>query len=110
MSNQQLMIVISVPPNHADKVLDAIASAGGGILGNYTHCAFTSTGSGRFKPNAAASPHIGAKLEINAIEEIRIETFCRRDQAKAIVQAIRHAHPYEEPVIYLIPLLSEDDL
>jgi hypothetical protein len=44
------------------------------------------------------------------VEEVRIETFCDRDRAKAVVAAIRAAHPYEEPVIYLLPLLDEADL
>ncbi|RMG80154.1 MAG: hypothetical protein D6712_18515 [Chloroflexi bacterium] len=104
------MIVVTAPPDAVEQVLDAISAAGGGIIGNYTHCAFTNTGTGRFKPSAAANPHIGEKESINAVEEVRIETFCERQVAKAVVQAIREAHPYEEPVIYLIPLLDENAL
>jgi hypothetical protein len=110
MPAQKIMIVVTVPVDTVDRVLDAISSAGGGILGNYTHCAFTHRGTGRFKPNAQANPHMGAKEEINAVDETRIETFCERDTAKQVVRAIRQAHPYEEPVIYLIPLLAEDEL
>lgn len=110
MDAKQLMVVVGVPPEQADQVLDAIAMAGGGSIGNYTHCAFSVSGLGRFKPNENASPYLGEKSHLNAVEEIRIETFCSRDKAKAIVSAIRQAHPYEEPVIYLIPLLSEDML
>ena len=106
----ELMIVVTVPPDAVGKVLDAIANAGGGTLGNYTHCAFTNAGTGRFKPSAQANPHIGAKEAINAVDEVRIETFCERAVAKQVVGAIRDAHPYEEPVIYLIPLLAEDGL
>ena len=107
---QRIMVVVGVPPENVEDVLGAISSAGGGIIGDYTHCAYTNPGQGRFKPGAEASPHIGAKEAINAVDEVRIESFCRRDQAKAVASAIREAHPYEEPVIYLIPLLSEDDL
>jgi hypothetical protein len=105
-----LQIIVGVPPEYADAVLDAIASAGGGTIGEYTHCSFTSIGTGRFKPSAAANPAVGEKGEINTVEEVRIETFCNRSVAKAVVAAIRKAHPYEEPVIYLVPLLSLDDL
>jgi hypothetical protein len=28
---------------------------------------------------------------------------------KVVVAAIRRAHPYEEPMLYLLPLLSEAD-
>ncbi|MDX1994751.1 MAG: hypothetical protein SF029_20375 [bacterium] len=65
---------------------------------------------GRFKPDEQANPHLGEKAQINAVEEWRVETFCDRAVGKAVVQAIRAAHPYEEPVIYIIPLLDEHDL
>lgn len=110
MSAQKIMIVVTVPPDAVEKVLDAISAAGGGIIGNYTHCAYTNSGTGRFKPGAEANPHVGAKEEMNVVDEVRIETFCDRAVAKQVAAAIRQAHPYEEPVIYLIPLLSEDEL
>lgn len=106
----KLMIVVSTPPDSVESVLDAIASAGGGTVGHYTHCAFTSSGLGRFMPDAAATPHTGKKGIINAVDEVRIESFCEQAGAKAVLHAIRTAHPYEEPVIYLIPVLDESDL
>ncbi len=106
----KVMIVVGVPPENVADVLSAISAAGGGIIGDYTHCAYTNAGEGRFKPSADANPHVGAKESINSVPETRIETFCTRDKAKAVAQAIRQAHPYEEPVIYLIPLLDEAEL
>lgn len=107
---RRVYIVTSVPDEGLDAVLDAIASAGGGEIGEYTHCAYTNRGYGRFKPSSESNPHIGEKGEINRVEEWRVETFAPRDRAKAVVQAIRTAHPYEEPVIYVVPLLDEADL
>lgn len=110
MTDSRILIITTAPEDAVEAVLDAIASAGGGVIGAYTHCAFTNDGTGRFKPSAEANPHVGAKEQINAVDEVRIETFCSRDVAKAVVAAVRAAHPYEEPVIYLLPLLSEADL
>lgn len=110
MTNQRLMIVYGVPPEHLDSVLHAMAAAGAGVIGEYTHCSFVNAGTGRFLPSDAANPAYGARGQINQETEVRVETFCDRDKAKAVVQAIRAAHPYEEPVIYLIPLLEEADL
>jgi len=59
------MVVVTAPPDAVDQLLDVISSAGGGIIGDYTHCAFTSPGTGRFKPSAEATPHMGAKEQIN---------------------------------------------
>ncbi len=110
MDFEQVYIVTGVPESHLEAVLDAISAAGGGIIGQYTHCAFTNAGVGRFKPDAEANPHIGQVDAINAVDEWRIETFCDRQQAKAVVAAIQQAHPYEQPVVYVLPLLSVDDL
>lgn len=104
------MIVVTTPAEAVDLILDAIAAAGGGVIGDYTRCAFTNPGTGHFKPSAVANPHLGTKEYINTVDEVRIETFCDRSIAKAVLQAIRAAHPYEEPVIHLLPLLSESDL
>lgn len=110
MNFKEVYVVTGVPEAHLEAVLDAISSAGGGIVGHYTHCAFTNAGVGRFKPDEDSNPHIGGKGQINAVDEWRVETFCKRENAKAVVEAITRAHPYEEPVIYILPMLSVEDL
>lgn len=107
---QRLMIITTVSPDGVNAILSAVSSAGGGIVGNYTHCAFTTDGLGRFKASEDATPHVGSAGDINQEPEVRIETFCNRSDGEAVVKAIRAAHPYEEPVIYIVPLLSEDEL
>ena len=107
---QGVQIVFTVPESGLNPVLEAMAAAGAGVIGEYTHCSFSSGGTGRFKPSADANPTLGAKQQINTEAECRVETFCPRSSAKAVVQAIRAAHPYEEPVIYIIPLLDVDEL
>jgi len=107
---ERVMIVTSVPPDYVDAVLDAIAGAGGGIVGNYSHCAFTHDGYGQFKPAETANPHVGDVGQVNRVPEVRIETFCERRVAKQVVTALKQAHPYEEVMVYILPLISEDDL
>lgn len=106
----RVYLVTTVPESHLDAVLKAIAEAGAGIVGHYTHCSFSVEGIGRFLPDENANPHVGQTAQINQEPEIRIETFCDREQAKTVIAALRAAHPYEEPVIYALPLLDLDDL
>ena len=80
---ERVMIVTSVPPDYVDAVLDAISKAGGGIVGDYSHCAFTHAGFGQFKPGDNANPHVGDVGAINRVPEVRIETFCERRVAQA---------------------------
>lgn len=110
MQGEMVQIVFTVSQADVDPVLKAMGEAGAGVLGEYTFCSFAAEGTGRFLAGDGATPHVGAAGEINAEVELRVETFCEREKAKAVVAAIKAAHPYEEPVIYIIPLLSEDDL
>ena len=109
MDFQQVYLVTTVPEVHLSAVLEAIASAGAGIIGRYTHCSFSLAGSGRFKPDSDAQPAVGEREQINTEREIRIETFCPREQVRAVTAALRAAHPYEEPIIYLLPMVNEAD-
>lgn len=107
---QGVKIVVFVPLTHTDKVREAIGKAGGGTIGNYTHCSFSSRGIGRFKPNEKANPHIGKANKQEAVEEERIEFNCDKKEVKKILNAIKEVHPYEEVALNIYPLLDENNL
>lgn len=85
-----------MPLENADTVRDAIANAGGGKLGKYTHCTFSVRGTGRFKPEDGANPHIGKVGELELVDEERIEVTCQNNVMSNVVAAIKKVHPYEE--------------
>jgi hypothetical protein len=89
-------IITYVPLSHADKVREAIAQVGGGKLGKYTHCTFSTKGIGRFKPETGANPHIGKVGVVETVEEERIEVTCSNDTVDVVIKAIKKVHPYEE--------------
>ena len=100
-------IVVTVPPEHAAKLRDAIGIAGGGKVGtHYSFCSFTVKGVGRFKPDEGAHPFMGELGKLDEVEEERIEITCEKNIAGNIVKVIRQNHPYEEPAIDIYPLLS----
>ena len=84
----------------------AMAENGCGHLGNYDCCSFTIKGLGRFRPLKGASPLIGDIGQIEEVEEDRIETICSSKSLELVLAAIKKAHPYEEPVVDVYPLLS----
>ncbi len=97
-------IVVYVPEGHAPKLREAMAVAGAGIIGNYTHCSFTIKGTGRFKPNERANPTIGEAGKLEEVAEDRIETVCEADKLQGVLAAIRANHPYEEPATDVYPI------
>ena len=103
------MIVTNVPVNEADAMRQAIGDAGGGKMGKYSYCSYSVTGTGRFLPGADARPAIGQVGQLESVAEDRIEVSCDETDAPAIVRAIRQAHSYEEPAIFVYPLLEIRD-
>ncbi len=100
------MIVVNVPIDEANAMRDAIGQAGGGKLGEYSFCSFSIKGIGRFLPNEDARPSIGVSGTLEAIEEERIEISCDESDALSIVRVIRKTSSYEEPAVFVYPLLN----
>jgi len=92
-------VVVTVPESEADTLREAIGNAGGGKVGNYSHCSFSVKGTGRFLPVGGASPTIGQVGQLEEVAEERIEITCDSQTVKTVVAAIREAHSYEEPAI-----------
>jgi hypothetical protein len=90
-------IVVFVPHDAVDEVVDAMAAAGAGRLGDYERAAFASEGVGTFRPMPGARPTIGRVGDIERVPETRLEMVARPSDVAAVVAALRAAHPYEEP-------------
>ena len=97
-------VVTFVPTDSAESVLDALAAAGAGAIGDYDRCAWTTTGTGTFRPGQGASPTIGTVGRVETVEETRVEMVLPRDRRAAVVRALLAAHPYEEPAYDVVEL------
>lgn len=97
-------LVVFVPRDAAAPVRAAIAAAGAGVIGNYDHASFSAPGAGRFRPLEGADPAIGTVGSIEVVDEERIEVVLPRRLRAGVVDAMRVAHPYEEPAFDIIEL------
>lgn len=109
MSNL-VKIVVFVPLTQTDAVRQVIGDAGAGIIGNYSHCTFSSIGKGRYKPLEGAKPTIGEVGKYEEVEEERVEFVCPKDKVEQVIEVIKKVHPYEEVALDIYPLLSEEEL
>ena len=107
---KKVKISVTVPPKNVAEVRSAMCEAGAGIIGNYDHCSSFCKVVGTFRPNENANPYIGSKGELEYVDEEKLEVICDIEKAKAVIAALRKAHPYEEPGIDIIPLLDEESL
>lgn len=99
-------LVVYVPLGHEVEVRDAILAAGAGRIGAYDHCSFSSCGTGTFRGSQGTQPFIGTPGEIEATEEVRLETIVPAFALNKAVARMLKAHPYEEVAYDLIPLAN----
>ena len=99
-------LVTFAPAVDVDRILDAMAQAGAGIIGDYTRCAFLAEGTGTFLPGPGANPTVGQPGRIERAQEVRIEMVLPAVHRATAVKALLAAHPYEEPAYDVIPLAA----
>lgn len=101
-------LVTFVPFEYAEKVLDALAEAGAGNIGNYKKCSFQLAGTGTFMPNEQANPFIGKQGELETVQEKRLEVILPLHLKGKVMAALRASHPYEEVAYYFNVLENEN--
>lgn len=89
-------IAVYVPESHSERVAQAMAEAGAGIIGEYSSCSFRTKGKGTFRGSAASHPFEGSPKSLEEVEEVRIEMLAPRASVSSVVRAIKSVHPYEE--------------
>lgn len=101
-------LVSFVPDSHKDEVLNALFSAGAGVLGNYTEASFQSSGTGTFKANSQAKPFVGDKDSRHEEKETRLEVLLKSAIQGQVVGALLSSHPYEEVAYEIYPIENRD--
>ncbi|GAB3128051.1 Nif3-like dinuclear metal center hexameric protein [Tsukamurella serpentis] len=99
---------VMVPPAQADEVLAAMFDAGAGEIGEYSECAWRVGGTGQFRPGDDADPAIGSARELTVHAETRLELVAERAVRDRVTQALKDAHPYEEPAYDIVELAGGD--
>jgi dinuclear metal center YbgI/SA1388 family protein len=96
MKDSLVKLSVNVPDEHVNRVTDAMAEAGAGIIGQYERCSFRMHGKGTFRGSERTRPFLGKPLQVEEAEEIRLEMIVARARVKAVVAAMKTVHPYEE--------------
>jgi dinuclear metal center YbgI/SA1388 family protein len=99
-------VVVFVPIEDRNSVLDAMATAGAGAIGSYDRCGFWTEGIGTFRPLDGATPYIGTVGLPETVAEMRLEMIVPESKSRAVVAAMKEAHPYEEVAYDVYPLTN----
>ena len=94
-----------VPQDAFDAVRTALADAGAGRIGDYEACAFSTDGTGYFRPGESTNPHVGtAGGELESVSERKLEVEVARWDLGSVLAALEEAHPYEEVAYDVYPV------
>lgn len=106
MTQDLVKLEIYLPSNCLDAVLEALHRAGAGRVGLYDHVASWTPVEGCWRPLPGSKPYNGTAGELCRGQEYKLEVRCPAQNVPQALAAVRAAHPYEEPVINLVPLLD----
>ncbi|MGJ3509950.1 Nif3-like dinuclear metal center hexameric protein [Enemella sp. A6] len=99
-ADRMLNLVVFVPADHLGVVVDALAEAGAGRVGEYDRCHWATEGTGSFRPLDGANPFLGERGKVEQVTEARVELVLPAGRRSAVLAALREAHPYEEPAFH----------
>jgi dinuclear metal center YbgI/SA1388 family protein len=106
-SDPYVKIVVFVPGQAVEDVRNAMAEAGAGMIGQYTHCSFRTPGIGSFVPLPTARPYVGSAGKLEEVEEYRLEMGCVASWAGSGIAAMLETHPYDEVSYDVYELANE---
>jgi len=104
---EYLKLVTFVPEGDVEKVADAVFEAGAGRIGQqakYEKCSFRVNGHGTFQGDEDTHPAVGEAGQYERVPEVRFETVLPKGLAGEVINALRRAHPYEEPAFDLLKM------
>jgi hypothetical protein len=100
-------IEVFIPGEFVERLLDELSKLDVGHIGNYDHCASVTNVKGFWRPLEGANPFDGKLGTISKGDESKVEVNCRKENARDALRVIRDVHPYDEPVINIIPLSND---
>jgi dinuclear metal center YbgI/SA1388 family protein len=104
-----MKLITFVPNDEFERVRTALADAGAGRIGDYEACAFTTDGTGYFRPGDATDPYVGeAGGSLQTVSERKIEVEVAQWDLSSVVSALKEAHPYEEVAYDVFPMKKKN--
>ena len=104
MSLTYCKLEIFIPESHLEALREALMSVDAGHIGAYDGCLSYAPVTSCWRPLDGADPYLGEVGALCTQPELKVEVTCRREKLEETLAAIKAVHPYEEPVINVIPL------
>lgn len=106
MEFQEFKLEIFIPESHLPALRTVLQFVHAGTLGNYDSCLSYSKVTGSWRPLTGSHPYLGTEAKVSEEEEIKVEVNILAENLEQTLNAIYDIHPYEEPLVNVIPLLN----
>lgn len=101
-------LITYIPNANAEQLRKALYAAGAGQIGNYSNCSFSLQGTGSYRPEPDANPHLGEIGKTHYEDETLISVIFSKAKETKILKALFSNHPYEE-VAYEVQTLDNSN-
>lgn len=103
----KVKIEIFIPEKYIDILREKLNEVGALGGKKYDNVMSVSKVTGYWRPLDGSTPFDGEINEISKAEECKVEICTDIKKTEEIIKVIKDVHPYEEPVINIIPLLND---
>ena len=107
MDFKKVKIEVYIPEEYRDKLREALNDIGVLGVGNYDNVMSVTKVTGYWRPLKNANPFDGEINKLSKASEDKIEFAADIENVENAVKVIKEVHPYEEPVINIIPLIND---
>ena len=106
MDIREYKIEIYLPEEYIEVMRDGLNEIGACKVGKYDNVISYSNVHGYWRPLDNTEPYSGRVGKINFGSECKMEIRCNKDLVKQVEEKIYNVHPYEEPLVNIIPLMN----
>ena len=104
MNGSCCKLEIFLPESHLEPLREALRAVDAGHISRYDSCLSYSPVTSCWRPLEGAAPYLGEVGSVCTQPELKVEVTCRIARLEETLAAVKAVHPYEEPVINVIPL------
>ncbi|MEK4426075.1 cytochrome C biogenesis protein [Solibacillus sp. FSL K6-1523] len=106
MNITTVKVEILLPETFIESIRNQLNALGILTIGNYDHVISYTETKGYWRPLDESSPYSGERNKISFGSECKLEFTCEYLKIHETLKIIKDIHPYEEPIINIIPLLD----
>lgn len=107
---EMVKLEIYVPEEYIASISEGLNQLGILNVGLYDYVSAWQKSCGTWRPLPGSHPFDGTENQLCTGQEVKLEVHCPIERVHDAIKVIRSIHPYEEPVINIIPLLNESQI